>query len=241
MRAPIGRVFLRLLLRLLLITLFGFPRLSLAFTPTLYDQNNNCDIHGTNSQLYDPVASQYTDLLADDLIVPAAELGWSVTVVSANGRYTVGEGPVETVNVIFYRDASGLPGAEVAGCHYTGLTTYVDSAGALFVTLPTPCTLRDVGDVNTKYWVAVQAQMPLEAFSWFWLNRSVTSNSPAAWMNPGNGSKTGCTTWSRRAADCGLEVASPDQCFTILGFYSLFSNGFESGNTSLWSDTIPHP
>ena len=229
MQIPIGRT--------LLLALFGLAPGALAFTPTLHDQYNNCE-SGTTSQEWEAANAGFDAFLADDLVVPASDFGWNATAVIVDGIYT-GSGPVETVNVIFYRDASGLPGAEVAGCHYDGIAAFGESAGDLSVGLPTPCTLPVVGDANTKYWVAVQSQMDFDPRGqWYWADRSVQSNSPAAWMNPPGGWGNGCTDWGRRGADCGIDTDNPDQCFAVLGFYGLFSNSFEIGNTSLWSNAV---
>jgi hypothetical protein len=52
---------------------------------------------------------------------------------------------------------------------------------------------------------------------WGWADRSVQSNSAAAWENPGGGFGTACTSWGARATTCNIDPANPDQVFRIDG------------------------
>jgi hypothetical protein len=49
---------------------------------------------------------------------------------------------------------------------------------------------------------------------WGWTDRTVTDLDPAVWRNP-SGFFGACTSWSRRAATCGLDPSAPDQVYRI--------------------------
>ena len=51
---------------------------------------------------------------------------------------------------------------------------------------------------------------------WGWINRTVTSNNPAVWRNPG-GAYMLCPNWGRRGADCGTDPSEPDQVYRLNG------------------------
>src|SRR6185369_621315 len=85
--------------------------------------------------------------------------------------------------------------------------------GSFSVDLPAPCVLA-----AGTYWVSVQARMDFSAGGqWGWNDRTVTSNSPAAWRNPGGGFGSPCTNWGVRAGLCNIDAGSPDQVFQIVG------------------------
>jgi subtilisin-like proprotein convertase family protein len=68
------------------------------------------------------------------------------------------------------------------------------------------------------YWMAVQANQSFTPDGqWYWRTRTVTSNSPAAWQNPGGSFGSACTSWGTRFSTCGIVGAEPDQVFRIDG------------------------
>ena len=88
-----------------------------------------------------------------------------------------------------------------------------DTAGNFSIPLPTNLVLT-----SGTYWVSVQANMDFTpGGEWGWTDRTVTSNSPAVWQNPGGGFGTPCTTYGRRGATCGIDPTAPDQIFQIVG------------------------
>src|SRR5204863_3565366 len=94
---------------------------------------------------------------------------------------------------------------------------YVEApAGTFTITLPTSVTL---GGSPSTYWVEVQARMDFSSGGEFgWTDRTLGSNSPAAWQNPGGGfAVPACTTWGARGATCGIDPTVPDQMFRLLG------------------------
>jgi hypothetical protein len=188
--------------------------------PVLYSQIDNPAGNGVPDQDFEAVYDIYDTDAADDFVVPAGPDNWSVTQVFTPGAYTSGgvpggpAGPAASVDITFYADNAGLPGAAV--CSYPGLVP-ADTAGAFFTTLPTPCVLPP-----GTYWLGQQTnQDVLTAGQHFWSNRSVQSNAGALWRNPGDGFGTGCTTFTAPGtcgAAPGVGGGFPDQLFQIDGF-----------------------
>jgi len=184
-----------------------------ACTPVvLYDQTSSAGTNGTSSQDFETANDTFDSLNADDFVVPAGQT-WTVQGVVASGLYFNGAGPVNNFNVIFYSNAGTIPGAVVAGGTFTG-ASYTNAAGVFTITLPGSVTLP-----AGTYWVAVQARMDFTpGGQWAWLDRTATSNSPAAWQNPGGGfGVPACASWAARGAVCGIDAAAPDQVFQIVG------------------------
>jgi hypothetical protein len=167
-------------------------------TPTpqsvLYDQYDN---FATKEPINIPSQDAETALdffdsqAADDFTVPAGQT-WQVTELDVLAEYD-SDGPAASFHVYFYQNGAGdLPGMLVASRlenPYTGNSDFV-------ITLTEPVTLPE-----GHYWVAVQARQDItQAGFWLWHNRTVQSNSGAAWQNPGNGFGTGCVVWVRKTA-----------------------------------------
>jgi hypothetical protein len=184
-------------------------------TPTpgtlLYDQYDNFSTEKTPnipSQDAETALDFFDSQAADDFIVPAGE-AWQVTEVDVLGEYD-SDGPAASFHVFFYQNGAGdLPGMLVAsrlGNPYTGSNDFV-------ITLTEPVTLPE-----GHYWVSVQARQDItQAGFWLWHNRTVQSNSGAAWQNPGNGFGTGCVVWIRRVTCAVLQQTAPDQVFRLIG------------------------
>jgi len=180
-------------------------------TPVLYDQLATPDGDATTAQNFEPAFDGYDNRLADDFIVPAGP-GWDIDRVLFDGIYFNGFGPVVSVNVWIYGDSNCLKaGAPV----YTGPgLPYVDPTGAgdLEVAISPPCLAPG------HYWLVVQANMDFGVGGqWGWANNFDPHFCPAIWENPGGAFGIGCTTWSPRAAVCGIDPIAPDQCFRLNG------------------------
>jgi cell division septation protein DedD len=145
---------------------------------------------------------------ADDFIVPAGQT-WQVTEVDLLGEYD-SDGPAASFHVFFYENGAGdLPGLLVAGRLQNPFTGDSD-----FVISLTDAVILPAG----HYWVSVQARQDItQAGFWLWHNRTVQSNSGAAWQNQGNGFGTGCVVWVRKTACAQLEQIAPDQVFRLIG------------------------
>ena len=174
----------------------------------LYDQYDNFGANATSSQDFEAAFDSFDDQLADDFVVPASTT-WSVESVDADGLYFNGAGPAENFNVYFYSDSGGLPGALVDS--RIGMS-YVQVGSTFTVTLSPAVSLA-----SGTYWVAVQARMDFTPFGeWGWTDRTVQSNSGAAWENPGGGFGTSCTpSWGRKT-DC-VPTFDPDQVYRLNG------------------------
>jgi hypothetical protein len=177
----------------------------------LYDQTSNPAANSTVSQNFETANDPFDNQLADDFVVPAG--GWTVGQVNVLGVYFNGPGPATDVNVFFYVNAGTLPGAPVAGGTYLNVPITAGAAtGAFQIVLPTPLTLAP-----GTYWVSVQANLNFTpGGEWGWTDRVVTSNSPAAWQNPGGGFGTPCTAWGERGPGCGIDNGNNDQLFQLL-------------------------
>jgi hypothetical protein len=177
----------------------------------LYDQYDHAGTNATNSQYYDQAMRPYDDFCADDFIIPSGQT-WTVDEVDVAGIVTNGNGPVESFNVTVYADAAGLPGTAV---YTAGALPYTTPGGTEFdIPLPVAAILGP-----GHYWLMVQANLGFftGGGQWGWSNRSLQSNTVAAWYNPGDGWGTNCTeSWGLRWA-CQGDIASPDQVFRLLG------------------------
>ena len=177
----------------------------------LYDQTNNVGTNGFPSQDFEAANDAYDNQGADDFVIPAGDGSWTINEVYVLGSYSAAGGPAPAVSVFFYQDAGGVPGTQVYSA--LGLVP-ADAAGDFTVALTTPAVLP-----AGHYWVSVQAVMNFTPLGqWFWSTRSVQSNSPYAWQNPGGGFGTGCTTWANGATVCGVGGGvEPDALFRLAG------------------------
>jgi len=175
----------------------------------LYDQYNNPGSNATSSQDFEAALDPFDDFTADDFVVPGGQT-WSVESVDADGVYFNGAGPAQNFNVFFYSDSGGLPGTLVAS---RIAMSYVQVASTFTVTL-SPAVSLGAG----TYWVSVQSRQDFTPFGqWGFTDRTVQSNSAAAWQNPGGGFGTPCTTWGQRGGNCGIDPGVPDQVFRLNG------------------------
>jgi hypothetical protein len=171
----------------------------------IYDQLDNPGTISWVSQEFTDLP-EFTAFLADDFFVPGGQ-SWQVTEVHAQGVYFNGSGPANNFNVFFYEDDGGLPGTLVSS---RIAQPYVESGGLFEITLTAPITLA-----SGTYWVSVQAHQPFDPNGqWGWTERTVQTNSPAAWQNPGGGFGF-CLTWDVRTTCLG--AGDPDQLFRLIG------------------------
>ncbi|HEX4079798.1 MAG TPA: hypothetical protein VHX61_13090 [Rhizomicrobium sp.] len=152
----------------------------------LYSQNSNGDGEYLDSQNYtSAIATDYADQGADDFIVPKGKT-WIVTEVDVTGE---GANSPGTENVFFYKDKKGVPGKLVKGGSFTdlngtGYSNYQISLG------------KGVKLKAGHYWVGVMVNCAYyNCTEWGWAITGTIHNDPAQWEQPGNGSKSGCTSW----------------------------------------------
>jgi hypothetical protein len=164
------------------------------------------------SQDFEAALDGYDSQAADDFKVPAGTT-WKVKEVDTTSFYFDGAGPADSVDVTFYTDAGGLPGAVKKA--YSGIA-YVDPSGGLgsfAIFLPKPVKLT-----SGTYWVSVVANM--EYFTggeWAWETRATAKGHNAAWQNPGDAFGSGCVTWSDMPTCAGPAGEGPDFMFALVG------------------------
>src|SRR5215470_8629142 len=174
----------------------------------LYDQYDNLGSNATADETFSDLTGFDSDL-ADDFVVPAGQT-WNVQSIDADGVYFNGSGPANSFNVFIYTDNAGLPGTQI----FSTLNQPVSQVGTTFTVTLSPAAVLSPG----TYWIEIQANMTFSVGGqWGWTDRTVQSNSPAAWQNPGGGFATPCTTWGQRANTCGIDFGVPDQVYRING------------------------
>jgi hypothetical protein len=203
---------------------------------TLHDQSTLCSGNASTSQ-YFPDFTAGTDL-ADDFTVPPGER-WTLGAVSAPGVFTASADPLQSANVFVWSNSGGLPGAVVSGCSFLSLAPVGGlSDPNIAVNLPGTCVL----DPGT-YWIEMQAVLPFGATSsqWFWTHNTGTFGAEFAYRDVVDLLSTGCTVWTTQGTCLGAPES--ELCFTISGSNGvgdvIFEDGFESGNLSAWSSSVP--
>jgi hypothetical protein len=128
--------------------------------------------------------------------------------VDLQGVYFNGTGPADSMNVFVYTEAITMPGTLV----YSRTAMTYSNVDTNFSIAVVPAISLEPG----KYWISVQANQNFDpAGQWGWTGRTVTSNYPAAWQNPGGGFAS-CTTWGLRST-CTSGPEAPDQVFRLIG------------------------
>src|SRR5690349_4224495 len=182
----------------------------------LYSQLDSPAITATdhvNSQDYENFLNTSDDQAADDFPIPAG-VTWSITQVVFLGEASSAANQPASFNVYFYTSTGTLPGNTQIYTATAQTFTRNNATNTYTVTLTTPATLNG----GATYWVSVQGVLNygFNARQWFWRNRTVQSNSPAAWRNPGGGQpNVSCTVWTVKTA-C-FPGTSPDQAFQLNG------------------------
>jgi hypothetical protein len=187
-------------------------------TDLLYDQFDNFDNNGVNSQQYAPPMEPASNQAADDFPVPDGAI-WSVNQVDVQGIIDPVIARPDGFNVFFYTSVVSGTYAVPDTPVYTATTlayTYV-LPNDYSIPLPTPANLGG----GQAYFVSVQAVLrflrqnaPLDNL-WYWGNRSVTAGSGAVFRAPGGGGP-GCAQWERRTF-CQDDVNNPDEVFRLFG------------------------
>jgi len=173
----------------------------------VWEQYDNAGTAVTLSATFTDAPAMNSDL-ADDFVVQ--DYAWMVRWIDVDGAYFNGPGPADSFTVVFYADNDGFPGNQV----YATLAWWEQNGSTFRVHVcdNPPCQpILYPG----KYWIEIQANMTAMCCGeWGWTDRTVTDLDPAVWRNPGGFLGT-CTSWSRRAATCGLDSSAPDQVYRI--------------------------
>jgi len=185
-------------------TVIGFDAAHL-----LYDQTSNPSANGFPAQDFEAAFDGYDCEGADDFDVTFAD-GWTIDGFNTVSTQSTGGTPT-SVDVTFYDDAAGSPGA-IAMCTYDNITSFVDTAGSLAITLDPPCILE-----QGTYWVAFSSQQDFgTSGQLFWSTRTAPTNADSNWRNPLDGFGSGCTDWDT-TPNCGVGNSTSDALFQIFG------------------------
>ena len=186
----------------------------------LYSQYDNPSANSYSTQNFEPVLDAYDDFLADDFTVPTGQK-WNLDRVDVQGTYFNGTGPADSMNVFIYTEAITMPGTLV----YSRTAMSFANVDTNFSIVVSPAIVLEPG----KYWVSVQANQNFDpAGQWGWTGRTVTSNFPAMWQNPGGGFGSLCTSWGLRSV-CVSGPEAPDQVFRLLGKVTFTQCGIALG------------
>jgi hypothetical protein len=179
----------------------------------LLDQTDPLSPQSYPSQDFEAEFNQFDATLADDFTVPVG-FTWTIESVLARGKND-GSGIGTTARVTLYEDGVDQPGPVIAT--RTGTVT---GFPRMQIAIPSPPTLA-----TGTYWISVESLMPAGSFDdpnqWFWaVNDGGPFGAEAVFKNPGDGFKTGCTTFTPRI-DCVFpDTTNPpgdDLSFSITG------------------------
>ncbi|CAI8780310.1 PEP-CTERM sorting domain-containing protein [Methylocaldum szegediense] len=179
----------------------------------LYSQLDNPSSSGITSQEFEIPRSNLNTMAADDFVITGET--WKIEELYIPGSLSGSPhssllAAGAAVNVTFYQDDSGKPGALYASFLNQQFTE--GDPGELTITLSIPVEL----DSGT-WWLSVVVVLDYDGGQWYWGSRTVQTGFAAVWQNPGNGFLTGCTTWTTKT-DCAPGPQSlPDQLFEIRG------------------------
>jgi hypothetical protein len=175
----------------------------------VWDQYNYAGTAVTLSGTFTDAPAMNSDLV-DDFVVE--NFSWRVRWIDVDGAYFNGPGPANTFTVYFYSDNDGFPGNAI----YSTLALWTQTGSTFtFHICDSPDTCEVPFLYPGRYWVEIQANMTAMCCGeWGWTDRTLTSGNAAVWRNP-SGFFGACTSWSRRAATCGLDPSAPDQVYRI--------------------------
>jgi len=188
----------------------------------LYDQTDNAHAtHSATSQNFTDLPDSFDTFAADDFVVPA-NTAWVINSVEVTGIYDGDPAATHTassVNVWFYGNSGTLPTATPIYTATAVVPSSGISTGNFVIPLNSPPTLG-----AGTYWLSVQANMAYigpdtRDRQWSWRERTVQSNNPAAWRNPGGDFNSGiCLTWGVLDGTClDSNAHSPDLLFKLSG------------------------
>jgi hypothetical protein len=176
------------------------------------------------SQLDDPTGAAFTDQAfeapyaaydssgADDFSMESSL--WAVETLFTPGSVTVAGSNPFFVNVTFYEDAGGVPGAVYFGCDFPANTNFTsDGDGDITTDMTGFCDIYGDG----VFWVSQQVRMDFDPLGQhYWATRSTAAGTyPGVWKNPGNGFGNGCLDWQPANAICGM--TGEDWMFELSG------------------------
>jgi mannose-6-phosphate isomerase-like protein (cupin superfamily) len=166
---------------------------------SIYDQLYPLGFNYINSQFYTNAGSAANSCLAaDDFVVPTGS-NWGVRYIDVTGVYYAFTGtPIDALNIRFYNNNSGVPGAEVYS--FTDYTNYNEVLmNAATHTYKYEIMLPNVLNFTPgRYWISVQAISNTDITGqWGWSNRQgITIEQEYVWKNPDDGFGMGAIDWT---------------------------------------------
>lgn len=165
----------------------------------IYDQLFPLGFNYMNSQLYtNPGSAANTSVGADDFVVPAGET-WGVRYIDVTGAYYAFTGtPIDALNISFYNNNGGIPGAELYS--FLDFTNYnevlMDAATQTYkyeIMLPSVLNFTP-----GRYWISVQAVSNSDITGqWGWMTKEgITIEQEFVWKNPADGFGIGAIDWT---------------------------------------------
>ncbi|MCI0732046.1 MAG: hypothetical protein L0332_35720 [Chloroflexi bacterium] len=179
----------------------------------LHSQLDMVSSNAMNSQNFEAAYDSLDSQAADDFTVPPIDGLWIVRRIRVSGKYTAGPvstGPVDSINVWFYADANGRPGATLFS--RTNVAPWGGLNSGDFTFDLNPGLVLPAG----TYWISVQGNMNTSAGRWNWQLRTAANWQDATWRNPNNGTGMNCLTWDV-VANCST-FTEPDLGFELKGF-----------------------
>lgn len=162
----------------------------------LFSQLDGPSGSAQTDQAFEGAYAAYDAEGADDFDVTA--FSWTIETVFTPGTLSVAGATPFFVNMLFYADAGGLPGAVLDDCDFTGNTNVV-APGTGDLTITVDCDAPQ--GIN---WFSQQVRQDFNPFGQhFWGTRTAANNNPAVWRNPGNGFGNNCLDWQPANAVCG--------------------------------------
>ena len=199
------------------------PALALLADDLLWDQFDPTITIGVASQRFPDFGNSVVQS-ADDFEVPAGKT-WSIEHINTRGVFfnpNPNNGPIPSVNVIFYDDNSGMPGNPIAACNYPSLSVADGNDPNIsvdlkkFLILISPCELGE-----GHYWVSVLPVMRLNptGSQWGWSGVSFTTLNQWQFQDPDDLIEgIDCMSWGAGFTTCGVGDGSTlDLQFQLLG------------------------
>jgi hypothetical protein len=170
---------------------------------TCYSQAGTDTGNAIVSQNFESSFDQYDAQAADDFKVKKGKV-CNATGLNVTGQYFNGSGPARDVDVTFYKNSGGHPGAATKA--YANLA-YTNGA-SFNVKFPSKAKLKGTN------WVSAVANLDFGAGGeWGWEVQSEIKGNEANWQNPGGGFGL-CPSWDTITNCIGV---SGDFMFDLVG------------------------
>jgi hypothetical protein len=183
--------------------------------PVMWSQLDDPSGAATADQAFEATYAAYDSAGADDFYLLEQRCrgdvaGIEIQRLDTSGALQITGSQAIFVDVAFYADAGGEPGAPAFDCQFPARTDFtMNSTGDISIELD--CFIS-----TGTYWVSQQVRMDfLTAGQHGWGTRNESVDNPAVWRNPDDGFGTGCVDWEPANAVCGQ--TGSDMLFALYG------------------------